>query len=81
MAITDGNIPVVPKFHWQFELFCAGEIYKQERTEISQEQARCIFSILRDNKRWLMPILAPKEPKPVKTKKPKQQPQEGDNDE
>jgi len=56
----NGNIPVVPKFYWGCELYCAGDKFGHPRTEITQEQARCILGILRNNKRWLFP-----EPKPA----------------
>lgn len=52
----NSNIPVVPKYYWEFQLFCAGEKYKFDRAEITQEQAKAIFSILKSNKRWVFPV-------------------------
>jgi len=50
------DLPVVPKFYWGCELFCAGQKYNYPRTEITQEAAMAIFKILKQNKQWLMPV-------------------------
>jgi len=62
------KIPVVPKFSWQFELFCVGETYKQEKIEITHEDAKKIFNVLKQ----YAPVMMPKKKEsntPLKNKK------------
>jgi len=49
------GMDVIPKFFWNYELYCAGESYEQEKIEITQQDAHKIFQILRQYSRALNP--------------------------
>jgi len=57
------------KFLWSYKLYCAGDEYKLDPTDITQEDAKAIYNILRTYSKFLNPTRRVKKVAKISRKK------------